>query len=312
MRDDHLADSFLISPGTQVILRRATALPNVADPLPTGAVGIVVESPPENARPYLVEFLGGVRVKLKFAELLVRRLSNLGDAHTAGPDVSAYTIYRVVVGSRAFGLATEASDEDHRGIFLPPADWHWGLVKPPEQVESFGHGVEVVLWEVEKFVRLALQANPNLLETLWSDTVISLDETGAELRAIRGAFLSRCLYSTYSGYVLSQFRLMAKKYEAESTYKPKHAMHLVRLLQSGIYAVRHGEIRVDVGEHRAELLAIRAGGVPFADVRSRALELDAEFRAAFAETTLPERPDFDRANRFLIAARRRRARECTT
>ncbi len=220
--------------------------------------------------------------------------------------MSAFVVLRVLLGSRAFGLATESSDEDRRGVFLPPADWHWSLTKPPEQVEVFELGVEEVDWEIEKFVRLALQANPNILETLWSPVVLHIDETGDALRAVRTAFLSRHLYRTYSGYVLSQFRLMKKGFATNRHYKPKHAMHLIRLLHSGIHALRDGDIRVDVGEHREELLAIRKGEVPFEAVESRALELDRVFQEAFANTTLPEKPDAERANRFLIAARRRR------
>jgi predicted nucleotidyltransferase len=191
-------------------------------------------------------------------------------------------------------------------VFVPPADWHWSLDKPPEHVEVFSEGVEEVDWEVEKFVRLALQANPNILETLWSPVVLHSDETGEELRRIRTAFLSRHLYRTYSGYVLSQFRLMKRGFATDRRYKPKHAMHLIRLLHSGIHALRDGDIRVDVAEHRDELLAIRRGDVPFEEVEARALELDREFQSAFANTKLPERPDAACANRFLLAARRRR------
>ncbi|MEO2089673.1 MAG: nucleotidyltransferase domain-containing protein [Gemmataceae bacterium] len=155
-------------------------------------------------------------------------------------------------------------------------------------------------------MRLALQANPNILETLWSPVVLFADETGEELRSIRTAFLSRHLYQTYSGYVLSQFRLMQKKQAGGGGVKVKHAMHLIRLLHSGIHALRDGDIRVDVAEHRDGLLAIRRGERTFDEVMARALELDREFQAVFAETKLPDRPDTERANRFLIAARRRR------
>ena len=225
---------------------------------------------------------------------------------TPGPDLRQHVIYRVGAGSRAFGLATDTSDEDRRGVFLPPAELTWSLFKPPEQIEFASDGVEEVCWELEKFLRLAVQANPNILETLWSPQVLYADETGQELRDLRGAFLSRHLYKTYSGYVLSQFRLMKKGYDADGRFKPKHAMHLIRLLHSGIHALTEGEVRVDVAEHREELLAIRRGGVPFDDVQKRAIELDRVFREAFTRTTLPEKPDTDRANRFLIAARRRR------
>lgn len=306
-RDDNLPPNFLIPPGTQVVLRYARRVPGTDIEKPTGTVAEVVESPDSNDRPYLVRFLDGTEFRLKFGELLVRRGDRTVETSgTAGPDVSAFVIYRVMVGSRAFGLSIETSDEDRRGVFLPPADWSWSLTKPPEQVESFSPGIEEVDWEIEKFLRLALQANPNILETLWSPTVLLADETGTELRAMRTSFLSRHLYRTYSGYVLSQLRLMRKGYDADGHYKTKHAMHLVRLIHGGIHALTEGEIRVDVAEHREELLAIRRGDITFHDVQKRVLELDRVFQEAFTRTTLPEKPDTDRVNRFLIAARRRR------
>src|SRR6478736_3399976 len=242
-RDDNLPPNFLISVGTQVVLRYERRVPGTEVTKPAGTVGEVAEAPESNDRPYLVRFLDGAAFRLKFGELLVRRIDHSVEATaTAGPDVSAFVVYRVMVGSRAFGLSTESSDEDRRGVYLPPADWHWSLSKPPEQVESFAPGVEEVDWEIEKFVRLALQANPNILETLWSPAVLFTDETGEELRAMRTCFLSRHLYRTYSGYVISQFRLMKRGYDAnrpnrERRYKPKHAMHLIRLLHSGIHAL---------------------------------------------------------------------------
>jgi predicted nucleotidyltransferase len=310
MRDDNLPPSFLIPIGTQVILRYERRVPGTDASKPAGAVGEIVEAPDSNDRPYLVRFLDGASFRLKFGELLVRRGDHsVETTATAGPDVSAFVVYRVLLGSRAFGLATESSDEDRRGVFLPPADWHWSLSKPPEQVEFFADGVEEVDWEIEKFVRLALQANPNILETLWSPVVLHADETGDALRALRPAFLSRHLYRTYSGYVLSQFRLMKRGFATNRHYKPKHAMHLIRLLHSGIHALRDGDIRVDVGEHRDELLAIRRGERTFEAVEARALELDRVFQDAFTTTKLPEKPDTARANQFLIDARRRRAGE---
>jgi predicted nucleotidyltransferase len=307
-RDDNLPPEFLIPLGTQVVLRYERPVPGTSDTKPAGTVGVIIEAPATNDRPYLVRFLDGVSFRLKFGELLVRRVDHSVEATaTAGPDVSAFVVYRVMVGSRAFGLSTESSDEDRRGVYLPPAEWTWSLTKPPEQVEFFTEGVEEVDWEVEKFVRLALHANPNILETLWSPVLLHADETGEELRAMRTAFLSRHLYRTYSGYVLSQFKLMQRGYDASGTFKAKHAMHLIRLLHSGIHAVKDGDIRVNVGEHREELLAIRHGKLNFDEVRKRALDLDRRFQDEFTRTTLPEKPDTDRANRFLIAARRRRA-----
>ena len=119
-----------------------------------------------------------------------------------------------------------------------------------------------------------------------------------ELRAMRAALLSQHLFKTYSGYVLSQFRRMAAAVRAGNDFKPKHAMHLVRLLHSGIHALQTGEILVDVSSRRDELLRIKRGELSFDEVKQQALALEREFQAAFEKTALPEQPDFARVNRF--------------
>ena len=130
--------------------------------------------------------------------------------------------------------------------------------------------------------------------------------SGERLRAIRHAFLSKHVYQTYSGYVLSQFRRMQKQLEKNQPYRPQHAMHLIRLLHAGIATLESQELLVDVGVHRDELVRIKHGHVPFVEVYQRALELDCRFQVAFAHTALPERPDVDTVDQFLIWARRQR------
>jgi predicted nucleotidyltransferase len=301
-----LQPDFVISPGTQVVVKVAKALPGGDEHKPAGSVGVVVEAPPSNREPYLVRFADGVEVKAHFAELSVRRREVddiLGDVDE---DLRSYVIYRCQVGSKAFGLAVEDSDDDLRGIYLPPARLHWSLRRRPEQLQFQDGNQDEVYWELEKFIRLALKANPNVLETLWTPMVLQADQTAKELREMRHAFLSKQVYKTYSGYVLSQFRRMANAQAKKGTYQAKHAMHLIRLLHSGIAALETGEIRVDVGEHRDELLNIRDGGLVFEEVRQRALELDQRFQQAFERTNLPDQPEFDRVDDFLIRARRRK------
>jgi hypothetical protein len=81
-------------------------------------------------------------------------------------------------------------------------------------------------------------------------------------------------------------------------------MHLIRLLLSGITALREGVIPVQVTEHRERLLAIKRGELPWAEANAWRLELHQQFDAAYAATALPERPDSAAANDFLIRARR--------
>jgi uncharacterized protein len=309
--DDHsfrkLLPGFVIAAGTQVVLKVAKAAVDGQQFKPPGSVGVVLESPPDNRQPYVVRFTDGETVTACFHELALRRREVEDELGTVADDMRPYVIYRCQVGSKAFGLAGDNSDDDLRGIFLPPARLHWSLRRLPEQLEFADGRQDEVYWELEKFLRLALKANPSVLETLWTPLVLLADATARELRAMRGAFLSKHVYKTYSGYVLSQFRRMANAYKAKGTYKPKHAMHLIRLLHSGITALDTGEIRIDVAEHRDELLHIRNDDLPFEEVKRRALVLDERFQKTFDRTALPEQPDYQRVDDFLIRARRRMA-----
>jgi hypothetical protein len=296
---------FVISAGSQVVLKVSKALPDGVAYRKPGSVGVVVESPPNSAGPYVVQFTDGQTVKAYADELTLRREEVDNELAQTSEDLRPYVIYVCQVGSKAYGLATEESDDDLRGIYLSPARLHWSLYGLPEQLEAVDADKDEVYWELEKFLRLALKANPNVLDTLWTPMVIKADESAEELRTIRRAFLSKHLYKTYSGYVLSQFRRMANAVKHKGTYKPKHAMHLVRLLYSGTAALRTGEIRVDVADHRDELLRIRRGEFSFDEVKQKALDLDKEFQRALDETALPEQPDYARVDDFPVRARRR-------
>jgi len=97
---------------------------------------------------------------------------------------------------------------------------------------------------------------------------------------------------------------MNKHLENHGTIRWKHAMHLIRLLLSGIKALQTGVIPVDVGVHREQLLAIRNEALTWEAVNQWRLDLHKDFDAAYARTQLPERPDYEAVNAFLIKARR--------
>jgi uncharacterized protein len=300
----HLLPTFIISPGTQVVLKVDKPLPD-GTVRQRGSVAVVAESPADNEHAYTLRFADGQTVKAYFRELAIRRKEVEDQLALTDGDLRPWVVYRCQVGSRAFGLATDDSDDDIRGIYLPPARLHWSLFKLPEQLEFNAEDRDEVYWELEKFLELALKANPNVLETLWTPLVLHADEVAQRMRDIRDVFLTRYLYKTYSGYVLSQFRRMANAYAKTGRYKAKHAMHLIRLLYSGIEALRSGQIRIDVGEHRDELLTIKGGALSFEQARDRALALDRDFQEAYRGTSLPEQPDYRRVDEFLVWARRR-------
>jgi len=217
-------------------------------------------------------------------------------------DLYECVIYRCVVGSRAYGLDTPESDVDRRGVYLPPADRQWSLYGVPEQLEN--QETDECYWELQKFLVLALKANPNVLEVLNSPLVEHVTPLGQELLDLRPAFLSKLVYQTYNGYVMSQFKKLDQDIRSRGQIKWKHAMHLVRLLLAGITVLRDGRVPVAVAEHKDRLLAIRDGQVKWDEVNRWRLDLHKEFDAALETTKLPDRPDYAAANAFLIRARR--------
>ncbi|MDI3419003.1 nucleotidyltransferase domain-containing protein [Streptomyces luteolus] len=216
--------------------------------------------------------------------------------------VREHTVYACVMGSRAFGLATDTSDTDRRGVFLAPSSSYWHFQKPPTHVE--GPLEEQFSWELERFCELALRANPNILECLHSPLVEHCDATGRELFALRGAFLSRRAHETFARYALGQRKKLDADVRAHGAPRWKHAMHLLRLLMSCRDLLRTGELVVDVGDARDQLLAVKRGEVPWDEVEARMQRLAEEAEAAASGSPLPAEPDTARVADFLYRVRR--------
>lgn len=216
--------------------------------------------------------------------------------------VREHTAYSCVVGSRAYGLAGPDSDVDRRGVFVVPTPAFWGLDDPPTHVD--GPAPEQFSWEVRRFCELALAANPTVLECLWSPLVERATDTGRELLALRGAFLSTRLFTTYGEYARDQLNRLDAARARTGEVRWKQAMHMLRLLLAGAHVLRTGEVLVDVSAHRDRLLAVRAGARSWESVAGWAADLRADLDAAARETALPVEPDRAAVADFLVRTRR--------
>ncbi|MFD8951052.1 DNA polymerase beta superfamily protein [Streptomyces xanthophaeus] len=216
--------------------------------------------------------------------------------------VRDHTVYQCVMGSRAFGLATEASDTDRRGVYLAPTPLFWRFEKPPTHVE--GPRDEEFSWELERFCSLALRANPNVLECLHSPLVEQVTPVGEELLSLRPAFLSRRAHTSFSQYAVSQRNKLLADVRVHGAPRWKHAMHLLRLLLSCRDLLRTGHLTIDAGPHRERLLAVRRGELTWDEVDAWMTLLAEETAVALSTTVLPEEPDEARIEDFLLRARR--------
>ena len=296
--------------GTQVVSLVEIRGTNNSLVHPRGAVGVVTRTPTGDQHEFLIRFPDGFEASLRRENLEVLkhfkdRLPN--GTPESGFDLESLVIYRCVVGSRAYGLDDDESDTDRRGVYVAPADLQWSLFGAPEQFED--NATQSCFWELQKFLIMALKANPNILECLYSPMVEKTTSLGRELLAIRHGFLSQMIFQTFNGYAMSQFKKMEQNIRNRGEVRCKHAMHLLRLLLTGAATLREGRVPVQVESRRERLLAVKRGEVPWIDVDAWRKELHRDFELALTETKLPERPDYEAANQFLIKVRREAAKK---
>lgn len=303
----HQNPNLIFSEGTQVVALRDIVGQGGRTLHPRGVVGVIVRSPGDLDHAYRVRFPDGIEDSLHRDEIVMLaqyQEGEIGNIQIAAARSNLYdrVIYRCVIGSRAYGLDDDRSDTDYRGVFLPPAELQWSLYGVPEQIEC--DETQEHYWEFQRFLVLALKANPNVLECLYTPLVEFTTPLADELLDLRYIFLSRLVYQTYNGYVMSQFKKMQSDLRNQGQVKWKHVMHLIRLLISGIHVLREGFVTVRVEEHREQLLAIKRGEMPWEETEQWRLSLHSDFDRALSASKLPERPDYERANALLLKARR--------
>ncbi len=308
MKNNTTPNINLIVPiGTKVVLLNDLKVLNQDRTHQKGTLGKISGSPIDAFHSYKIEFADGSVGMANRKEFSIHKQFNneqigfgkFADVQT----LSKYVIYRCIVGSKAFGLDDEKSDTDYRGIYLPPADMHWSMFGVPEQIEDKEN--EECYWEMQKFIVLALKANPNILECLYTPLVVKADGIALELLSMRSIFLSKLVYQTYNGYVMSQFKKIEQDLRNQGNIKNKHAMHLIRLLLQGIQILKTENLETNVSKHRDNLFDIKKGKMKWETTNNWRLQLHKEFEQAFISSKLPERPDYQKANQFLINTRRK-------
>ena len=243
MRDKAQSSDNLIVPiGTQIVIRKQ---PGDDFKESEGAVAEIIAYPSDDQHEYRVRFVNGSQASLKRNQFSILKQVKTGPISDSAAvhskhDFDRYVIYRCVVGSKAYGLSRADSDIDRRGIYLPPAVLEWSIFGVPEQIEK--RETQECYWELKKFLILALKANPNILECLFTPIVEQSSEIADALLAKRHIFLSKLVYQTYNGYVMSQFKRLEQDLRATGEVKWKHAMHLIRLLLQGISVLNEAHV----------------------------------------------------------------------
>lgn len=151
------------------------------------------------------------------------------------------TVLYVRHGSHAYGTNIASSDEDFKGVAIPPMEYFHGFLMSFAQAETRAHkdkkeaekaerrhdgdveqdtvvgeasDPDAVVYDVRKFFKLAADCNPNIIEVLWTDPSDHLVKTplGQRLVDARRSFLSRKAKFTFSGYAVSQMKRINTHY----------------------------------------------------------------------------------------------------
>lgn len=117
-------------------------------------------------------------------------------------------------GSHAYGTNTATSDEDFKGVAIPPKKYFLGTMHRFEQAELKAPDPDAVIYDIRKFFNLAADCNPNIIEVLHTDPSdhFIVDDIGQEILAAKDLFLSKKIKHTFLGYSISQLkRIMTHK-----------------------------------------------------------------------------------------------------
>lgn len=108
-----------------------------------------------------------------------------------------------ISGSRSFGLATENSDTDIRGVYYLPKEDFFSLNYIPQISNETN---DISYYEIGRFVELLQKNNPNILEILASpEDCIQQKNPLMDLLKPED-FLSKLCKDTFAGYAISQIK----------------------------------------------------------------------------------------------------------
>lgn len=210
------------------------------------------------------------------------------------------TLLSGVGGSHAYGMATEQSDIDRYGVFLAPTSSILGIYPVTETITTTSP--DSTMHELGKFVRLAIKANPTVLDLLYFEEYEVVHPAGQLLIDNRSMFLSKTIYKSFGGYASDQARRLKNRGDSFSSdtrnRTAKHARHCFRLMRQGAELLQTGTTTLTV-PNRNELFEL--GESPVEQIVERFEEEFARFDAI--ETSLPDEPDLDGINAMLLAIR---------
>jgi len=232
------------------------------------------------------------------------------------------TILRGLVGSTVHGLNVNdgIEDRDEMGICVEPLEDAMALWAPFEQfiyrsaaeregrenARSIAGDLDLTIYSLRKWMRLALKGNPTILLLLFTpdDQLVHCDAFGRELRGLAPQIISRRVQGPYLGYLQAQKQRLTGERGQKRIHRPeleemygfdtKYAMHMLRLGFEGVELLTTGRLSLPMREpERSYLLDVRRGKIGEQECLTKAGELEATSALPEGAKRLRQRPTRD-------------------
>lgn len=195
--------------------------------------------------------------------------------------------YEIQMGSVAYGVSDDNSDNDIYGFCIPPKNIVFphlageivGFGKQINRFEQFQqHHIldksnnkeyDISIYNIVKYFQLVMENNPNMIDSLFVPRrcILFSTQIGEHVREHRKLFLHKGAWYKFKGYAFSQLNKMqnkipeidSKRYESYITYgyDLKFSYHIVRLLNEIEQILIEHDL--DLERNREQLKSIRRG-----------------------------------------------------
>lgn len=147
------------------------------------------------------------------------------------PDLGNNIILLTLGGSHAYGLETESSDLDVRGIYLNSKEEILSMKckeKPVVNVET-----DTSVYPLKHMIKLLTDCNPNVIEIVGTkeEHLFIFKPEGKLIRDNAQIFLSRKLAYTFGGYATSQMRRLKNAIARDEYPQAEKEQHILESIQ---------------------------------------------------------------------------------
>src|SRR5215467_6017537 len=155
-------------------------------------------------------------------------------------------LFATISGAHLYGFPSPDSDFDLRGAHVLPLEKVVGLDVRDETVENSrlieGLEMDIVSHDARKFFKLLLKKNGYVLEQLYSPLIVQTTPEHDELKSIARGCITKHHSHHYFGFSETQWKMFQK----ESPRRVKPLLYVYRVLLTGIWLMRSGEIEANL------------------------------------------------------------------